>query len=568
MARRTVQPPQQPTSNGNGRPDDLRRFEEIVGNVLMIRREMFAQLMDPRRNVEDECGYPRLTETVNPEVYQQLYDRDAVAARVVEVLPKESWQVQPLVYEVEDAERRTAFEQAWDELGKGLRGESFYQDERGSPVWEYLLRADVLSGIGLFGLVLLGIDDGKDMSLPAFEPAYLGGQQAPLLPRGTEAQYFQQFQTAGPSRPPAPSRAGQRRRLLFIRVFPESLVEVTQSEADPFSPRFGQPVMYLVTFNDPRAQATGVGLAPTTLNVHWTRAVHVADNLQSSEVYGVPRMRPVLNNLLGLHKLYAGAPEMYWRGAFPGLSMETHPQLGGDVEVDKAAVRDQLEQYMNGLQRYLALTGMSAKTLSPQVVDPTQQINTQIEAIAIQLGIPIRVFKGSERGELASSQDDAAWNDRLRQRQQSYLTPRLIVPFVDRLIQLGVLPRPKGYSVYWPDLTSQSEQEKAAVAVARTQALAAYVSGSVEALVPPLDYLTRILGFDEEEAAAILENAAEAVEEKMAEQEAQAEDAKAQGFEPAPPEGFQKPGVPADAEPTPPVMSEGEVVEEEGEGQA
>jgi len=537
---------------------------------------MLAKLMDPRRNVEDEAGLPRLTEIITTDLYQQLYDREAIATRVVEVLAKECWQVQPLVYEAEDAESRTAFEEAWDVLAQDLRGESFYQDEMGSPVWEYLLRADILSGIGQFGLILLGLDDGQDMSSPAFEPAWLKGQQTTALPQGTEAQYFQQFQSAGSFRPTggngkASTRKPDQRRLLFLRVFPESLVEVTQSEANPFSPRFGQPVMYKVTFNDPSAQTSGIGLAPATLNVHWTRVIHVADNLQSSEVYGVPRMRPVLNNLMGLHKLYASAPEMYWRGAFPGLSIETHPQLGGEVEISRTDMRDQMEQYMNGLQRYLALAGVSAKTLAPTVVDPKAQIDTQIEAICIELGVPVRIFKGSERGELASSQDDAAWNDRLKARQQSYLTPRLIVPFVDRLIQVGVLPEPKGYSIHWPDLTSQNEQEKATVAATRTQALAAYVGGSVEALVPPLDYLTRILGFDEEEAAAILENAAEAVEEKMEAEALKAEDAKAQGFKPVPPEEFQKPAEESvEEEPTPPIMSKGEeIVEEEGEeGQA
>jgi len=153
-------------------------------------------------------------------------------------------------------------------------------------------------------------------------------------------------------------------------------------------------------------------------------------------------MRPVLNRLLDLQKIYGASAEGYWQAAFTGLSLETHPQLGGDVTIDASDVRNQLENYVNSLQRYLALTGMSAHTLAPTVSDPSSQIDKHIEAICIQLGIPKRVFMGSERGELASSQDDASWNDRLKQRQNGYLTPRVIVPFVDRLISVGVLPEP------------------------------------------------------------------------------------------------------------------------------
>lgn len=494
----------------------LERFEAMVGNVLMARREMLTRLLDPRRSIYDECGYPAATSTINPEIYQQQYDRNPIAARVVQVMPRESWQVQPTVYEDEDILTTTPFEARWALLPRMLRGErSYYQDEFGSPVWEVLSRADALSGIGQFGLILVGIDDG----LPLNEPAN-GVDTGDVVgsPTGVEQQYYDYLGTVaagGQLNPKQKQGTAARRRvprppereLLFLRCFPESLVQITQYESNIHNPRFGHPVMYLVTFNDPRSQATGVGLPLASLQVHWTRVVHLADNLGSSEIFGVPRMRPVVNRLLDLDKLYGGSAEMYWRGAFPGLSLETQAQLGPEVEIDQAGVRNMMEQYMNGLQRYLALTGMTARSLAPQVVDPSGQIACQIEAICIQLGIPKRVFMGSERGELASGMDDAAWNDRLRDRQHMYITPRVIVPFVDRLISMGVLPEPKGYSVYWPDLTSQSNSEKATVAVQRTQALVQYVQSALPQFFPPLDFLTRVLGLHENEAAAVLRNA-------------------------------------------------------------
>jgi len=456
-------------------------FSEMVGNVLMSRSDLFKAFLDPRRDIDDDCGYPKTNE-ITGDKYRMLYDREAVAARVVEVMPRESWQVQPTVFETEEAEHVTPFEAAWKELHGALRGDSWYQDEEGSPIWEHLRRADELSGIGKYGVLLMGLDDGDEMSKPVER------------------------------------REGTR--LLFLRSFDEALVSIAHYEPDITSPRFGQPLLYRITFNDPRDSSQGgVGLPLATIAVHWSRVVHIADNLGSSEIFGVPRMRPVYNRLWDLRKMYAGSAEMYWRGAFPGLSLETHPQLGGDVTIDRNSIRDEMENYMNGLQRYLALMGMSAKSLAPQVVDPTPQIDVQITAICIRLGIPKRIFMGSERGELASSQDSSTWNDRLRDRQVNYLTPRIIVPFIDRLIAVGVLPEPDGYSVVWPDLGALTEEEQARIAVQRTEAMVKYVGGNVEALMTPLDYLMRVLGMTREAAMAILEATLAAEEESVEEEE-------------------------------------------------
>ncbi len=648
----------------------LNRFEEICANAMMSRSELIKKFMDPRRDINDECGYPKAV--INASTYQDLFDREPIANRVVTVFAKESWQVTPLVFETEDVEDVTEFELGWDELGQSLRGEQcFYQDEEGSPVWEYLKRLDVQSGIGHFGILLLGFDDGLPYSEPVggvgvkigvdreneiargveekpsdrededLLPGEVAAQKRgnPRKPGATTNRLIRLVANERPSpalqpiaangvgdsistspfargvfskdgtaeqyygvsfQPDEPKPKGENVKLNFVRVFPESLVQVVQWESNINSPRFGQPIRYSVTFNDPREQHSGVGLPLATVYVHWTRVLHVADNLNSSEVVGVPRMRPVLNRLLDLLKLYGGSAEMYWRGAFPGFALSTHPQLGGDVNVDVSGIRDMMENYMNGLQRYLALMGMSAQSLAPQVVSPVDQINVQIEAICICLGIPKRVFMGSERGELASSQDDAAWNDRLKGRQNSYITPRIIIPFVDRLIAVGVLPEPGkrnrndqknqngsagfaskngfppkkdklppsngepvgaldegvtgnwrggggggggppggppaapaapafklpksrektdvvrsrlGYSVQWPDLTSQTSSEKAAVAAQETAALAQYVSGGIDAMIQPKDYLVEFLGKDEEIAESMLQ-ASEAVQEE------------------------------------------------------
>lgn len=547
---------------------------------------------DSRRNINDECGYP---DEIDAEDYRKLYDREPIASRVVQVLPMECWQVTPQVYEDEDVETVTPFEQAWHDLGKQLRGESYFQDEEGSPIWEHLMRLDILSGIGSFGVALLGIDDGKELSEPvdgfedsqasqdssqaiygpesehgaislnprpekkknpntvnarrypeddedqieppAYDPNEVDPNEDPNAQEDPEFDPSMQEEGVEPGNDEEDAQEEQfdedgnpietdsmefgdvevnmPRKLLFIRCFDETLVDVVQYESDSKSPRFGQPVMYNIKLTDPRFIKGGTGLTMNTAKVHWSRVLHVADNLGSSEVFGVPRMQTVYNRLLDLRKLLSGSAEMYWKGAFPGYNLSTHPQLGGDVSFDAQEIKEQMEQYMNGLQRYTALVGASMNSLAPQVVDPASQIQVQLEAICVRLAVPMRVFMGSERGELASSQDAGTWNDRLKQRQNGYLTPRMIVTFIDRLIKLQILPVPTGYSIVWPDLSAASDLEKAQKANMMTQALAGYVSGGIEQIMTLPDYLVKIMGFDEAEAKQIDENNAARPESDM-----------------------------------------------------
>jgi uncharacterized protein len=470
--------------------------ERLVANLMLQRAELMKSLLDSPRDVDSDCGYP--SGYISTELYKMLYDREPLATRTVEVYPKESWQVFPSVFEDEDVEKITQFEEAWDALGKQLRGEqSFYQEEEASTVWTYLSDADIKSGIGHYAGILLGLDDGAPLNEPVdmITPA-----------------------KGGTTRNASGESAS--RRLLFMRVFGESDMRINSLETDMSSPRYGCPVEYDISLIDP-TEFTSLGLGaslPTNRAVvHWSRVVHISE-------YGVlhtPRMQPVLNRLLDLRKLYGGSAEMYWRGAFPGYAIKTQPQLGADVDINREELKTELTNYSNALQRFLVLMGMDVTALAPQVSDPASQIDKQIEAICIQLGVPKRIFMGSERGELASSQDDAAFDDRLKQRQLGVITPRIIIPFVDRLIATRVLPRPaNGYRVSWPDLTSKSDEEKAAIATQRTQAISSYVAGQLETTLAPMDFWTRIMGFTEDEAQSIIDNAEEIKQQKEKEQAA------------------------------------------------
>lgn len=769
------------TGDPNRWPKTMRdEMRDITQNWGAIRSQFFRNFFTgpDETDFNRQCKYPDTAELRNPWWFRELFEREPVAARVVQLMPKECWKVQPLVYESDDPDDETEFERAWDQLGQSLRGEAcWYSDEKGSPVWEYCKRADILSRIGRFGVMLLGIDDGRNLDQPAdgvmsvnpttnrvwpskpratpspdspesevlnvrecdgspehgipaqpHSGELFGGREPsqPMVPvvnsegrvkfvtqrkaellvnarrmavsqvtdekgevvynrrerraddgglefvanvwadhlrpsldddittnapeqrgfgpnqgrhepdwttartrageplwptsfagaEGTDAQYVG-VQLSAPEFP-SPEVSEERRKLLFIRCFDEALVQVVQYEADVRNPRFGAPVMYRITLNDPSTQSSGIGLPLATVRVHWSRVVHLPGaNRVSSEIFSIPEMQQVLNPILDVRKIRGAGAEGYWRTCFTRFSLETHPQLGGDVSIDEEGTRQKLRDMVDDLEPGLIMMGMSAKTLTPSVVDPTPHIAINIESICIQKGCPIRIFKGAERGEMASSQDDDNWNDRCREQNISYTNPVVVVGLIDRLISLGVLPEPKakhkdknrglltgakppqpaegeeagagkppfgggkpfggpptgnswrrvkrgpdriyrvvrnaagkievkdpeeelrpgdktigkkvikgpendiydspaGYSVEWPDLSALGPKDKAAIALSITQTLAAYVQGNVEALIPPRDFLSEVVGptygWDEEKVGQILADARDAQE--------------------------------------------------------
>lgn len=494
-----------------GNPDSDRALAAaLANNVMTARTEWFRRLLDPRRNINAECGFPE----ANPDswFYWDLFDREAVARRCCTVFPMEMFQVQPVVYDSEKVNDKTPFNVAVAEVGRTLGGEqSYFQGDETNVLNQVAQMADVLAGVGRYSVIVYGIDDGLSMEQPAagvVEQASMPGK----APKRDEAGKVIEFPQTVVGNYALTFNASpkQTRRLAYCRVFPEVMAEIAAYETNWTSPRFGQPVLYNITFNDPREnRGSAIGLPIATKQVHWSRVVHVPSEGSTDNVHGVEEMRPVLNHLLSLRKPYYAGAEGYWKSCFAALSLETHPQLGGDVRVNRPRLQQMMESFDGGLQRWIELTGMTAKTLAPSVVDPTPHIDKHIEAICIAKNVPMRKFKGSERGELASSQDDGDWNDELRRRMRDRGTPRLIVPMYDRLINLGCLPKPAKYRVYWPELDAQSAGEKADIANKKTTAISTYTASGASAWYPEQRFLVDVLGYTEDAAEAVLKEASE-----------------------------------------------------------
>lgn len=436
---------------------------------------------DRRRDIYAECGFPDCRE-LTPERARLLYERDALAARVVEVWPRECWKVFPAIYELESTKVQSPFELGLRQINRLLTPEpSYFNDEDISSLLEYMIRADVTCGIGRFGIILIGVNDGKELS----DPVAI-----------------------------APNDVGQAERLGFLRVFDESLVQISTRETDRASPRWGQPTSYHITFDNPEDfnAAGNIGISLASSRVHWTRVVHIVDSPISNEIVSQYRIKPVMNDILTAQKSRWGSGEMFWNGASPKISFESHPQLGGDVSINKNRMRQQVENALRGLQQWWTLAGMTAKTIAPVAVDPKPFVDVSIQSICIKTGCPLPIFIGYEVGENAGTMNTVEWNKRLKERQNRQITPRDICPLLNRLINIGILARPKtGYKVDWPDISSNSDKDKAQLQSFRTNTVVAYLKNGLDQLIPPVEFLVRFLDMKEDEARMLVDQAGQMI---------------------------------------------------------
>lgn len=419
------------------------------GNVISMIRHLASDLtarstwaslagltFGGKRDLYKALGYPR---KITTQEYRERYNRGDISARIVEAFPKATWASGVELVEDEDPKTVTAFEEDFEALQDRLQ------------VWSMISRADILAGLGQFAVLLIGAEGKTEDELP---------------------------------------RMSSQEDILYLVPYGPEETYVDTWENDPQSERFGLPLMYTIRRV---TRATSGTRAPQTqtFRVHWTRIIHIADGLLDDRTYGTARLERVWNRLDDLDKVIGGGSEAFWLRVNQGTQFD----VGPDVKMDPDAIqktKDQAEEFAHNLRRTLVTRGITMNQKGSDVSTFNNQVMSIVSILSGATGIPQRILLGSERGELASTQDKENWNERVDDRRRTYGEP-IVRQFVDRLIEHGALPEPEEYSVRWPDIKALTQQEQATVA-STWAGLNTRAGGTV---VTPAEIRDRILGLDE-----------------------------------------------------------------------
>lgn len=447
----------------------------LITNALLSRAELASVMgksFGTDRDVYAQMGYDK---TLRFRDYAWRFTRQGIAKRIITAYPEATWRTVPEVIETHSSDL-TDFEKQWRNLAMNL------------SVFYYLNRLDKICGIGRYGLLYLGLNDGKD-----------------------------------PAEAVAPNDGLE---LMYMQPYSEGNAAVKTFVKERKDPRFGLPETYQVKVNFETDAIASEMVDPShssatkshTMIVHWSRVLHAIDGAVESDVYGTPRLEHVWNDLQDLDLIGSGSAEMFWRNAFPGLALEADP---GAILEDEDDLEDEIEDYVHGLTRVMRLRGLKVNPLKPEIGDPKEHFEMKMSLISGATGIPKRILMGTERGELASQQDKENWEDRVDERRKNFAEPILLRPFIDRLIDLKVLPSPKGeedgeegYSVVWPDIEALNETDQAKVGEQRAKAIKDYLDSGGENVLPIKQFLMLILGFSQPKAQAIIDELIEQIEDE------------------------------------------------------
>lgn len=452
----------------------------VSASTLGSRATLFRSLgrmYGDTRDIYDALGWKK---TLLSEDYLNKYIRQDIAKRIIDAYPKATWRGEPTVTDDDDPHISTDFEKAWQELVNRLH------------LYNRFTRADRLCGLDHYSVLYLGLQD-SNAAEPHKEPENV-------------------------------------KELLYVQPYSYTNATIKTWDDDKTSPRFGLPESYELKIRSVTADQAGISailpadsqtVTTSTMIVHWKRVIHIAEDVLESDIWGRPRLESIYNRLDGLELIAGASPEAHWRGAFPGFSFERDADVDMDDQ-DESDLEAEIQDYVHGLNRFLNLRGVNTKVLKPGLAGPKEAAELQIDLIAGATGIPKRILMGSERGELASSTDQENWNARVAERRRDFGEPCILRAFIDRCIELGVLPKPKvqsdtgesGYQVIWPDLEALSEKEQVEIAKAKTAALKAWFDAGLDAIIPADQFLTKFLMMDELEVESLLEDIQKMIDEE------------------------------------------------------
>lgn len=432
------------TEPKNGK-NTIQVFSELVNRINLASR-LGIDTYGGDRDIYNALGYPK---KLKIEDYWARYERQDIAKAIIDRPVKASWKGHIEVIET-IADSDTPFEKKWKELFLNLKLKSIF------------IRADKLTGLGRYSVILLGLNDV------------------------TKIEDF--------SKPVNPRKGLE---LLYVKPISERSAKIDTFEKNPQNERFGLPLTYNIETSD--------GENTKTIKVHYTRVVHLVEDLSENEVYGTPRLKSVYNRLIDIEKIVGGDAEMFWRGARPGYVGEVDPdyQMSSDAYDD---LQDQIKEFENSMRRVLINQGVKYNALAQQIADPLPHLDGQIQMISADTGIPKRILTGSERGELSSAQDKQEWITYVTSRREEQNEPMIIRPFINKLIDIKVLPESKvPYKVRWDKVFSLSDKEKVELGAKRAEAVKDYTTNGIAQELIPVDlFAEHFLAFDETQVEELM----------------------------------------------------------------
>jgi len=357
-------------------------------------------LADTLHNIFLDFGYPEQLEFRH---FWNMYRRFGIAKNGVELPVDTGWMSPPTI------EANEVFLNEFEKLNDRI------------SVWIRLKGLDTRQRVGRYAGMFMRVRDGKTPDQPI--EGKLSGESA----------------------------------LMDMVPLYESQLEVIESDMDPTSETFGQPIIlqYRQSVEGDRNEETN-----NTISIHASRIVFAAEGADDGWIYGIPALESVFNSLMDLRKVIGGGAEGFYKNAAQNIVFDLKDSASAMSFKDK--LDDFSEQYdefsRNRFRRAMWTPGMEAKTLDSTMVQPKEFFNNALNDTAAGLQIPATILIGQQTGRLASSEDSRQFLSVVQSRRLNFQT-EMTRDVIDWLILFGILPSAE-YKIVWDDLLARSDTEK------------------------------------------------------------------------------------------------------------
>lgn len=408
--------------------NDMKKADSYLGAVLntvknLSRRmsggNLFGISPDGKRDYNKLFGYG---ENLNYYDYKGMYERGGYAGTIVDLFPKLCWRDMP-EFKVNE---------------KSVMEDEIKQLKR-YGLFDGLERADRANRIGRYSVLFIGVPDGL----------------APNLPVGE-------------------AKNGNFKGLYF-NIYEQNGIEILSKNDDPSSDRFGLPELYQLQVIPEEDDDLNVGYS--SMVVHHSRVVHLAEGALASKLQGSSSLKKPWNALTDKEKVRGSSGESYYRNSRQKLALETNEgaKVSTDPEVKKA-LKENVEQFQNGFEDTLRLSNMKANMLQPSMIDPRGAFDVATEDAAGASRIPVRFLTTKAGGTVTGSEDKAALNAVVKDRQDQECTGWLFSS-LEILDEAGILNLPEFMEIEWKPQPSLTELDASVVTKNKADAFNSVTTG-------------------------------------------------------------------------------------------
>lgn len=354
---------------------------------------------DTLHNIFLDYGYPAALQFSN---FWNMYRRFGVARRAVDLFPEQTWKEVPEV-----------------EAQQSLLGDIEQLINKG--LWSRLEAVDKRQRVGRYGGLFMRVRDNKK-----------------------------------PSEPLDGTLAGINSLVDMLPLY-ESQLKVMETDTEPTSESYGQPIMY--QFKG-AADGSRSDDTPSTFSIHHTRVIPFAEGADDGSIYGTPALECIYNSLMDLRKILGAGGEGFYRNASQSVMFDLKdPKASSAFTTELSKFNDNFDDFtQNRMRRGMWTPGLEATALESNLISSKDFVDSTIKDIAAGSGYPSSVLIGNQTGTMAGDQDTKIFLSQVQSRRTNWAS-RMTRSVIDWCMLWGVLQTAE-YELEWPDAMAPSTEQR------------------------------------------------------------------------------------------------------------